>query len=64
VSKQRMHKFFTERFSRKKINKVEGKEQLYHVEILKWFAAFVNLNFKVNIYRAWETVYNFQLGRV
>lgn len=36
-----------EKFNNKKLNKVESKEQQYHVEILKWFAAFVNLDSKI-----------------
>jgi hypothetical protein len=38
VNKQRSHRFHTERFNLKKLNKVEGKEQ-YCVEVSNKFAA-------------------------
>jgi hypothetical protein len=41
-----------ERFSLKKLNKLEGKEQ-YHVEIS---TALENLDTEVDINRAWETI--------
>jgi hypothetical protein len=42
VSKQTMHRVHMERFSVKKLNEVQGKEQ-YHVEISNRFAALENL---------------------
>jgi hypothetical protein len=44
-----------EKFSLKKLNKVEGKEQ-YHVEISNRFPALENLDAEVDINRAWDTV--------
>jgi hypothetical protein len=55
VSNKTTHTFHTERFSLKKLNEVEGKEQ-YRVEISKRFAALKNLNDEVDINRAWETI--------
>jgi hypothetical protein len=43
-----------ERFSLKKLNEVEGKEQ-YHVEISNRFGALENLDTKEDINRAWVT---------
>jgi hypothetical protein len=48
VSKQTTHKFHMERFSLKKLNEVEGKEQ-YHVEISNRFTALENLDAEVVI---------------
>jgi hypothetical protein len=44
-----------EKFSLKKLNKVEGKEQ-YHVEVSNRFAALKDLDAEVNINNTWETV--------
>jgi hypothetical protein len=44
-----------ERFNRKKLNEVEGKEQ-YRVKITNTFAALENLDTEVAIDRAWETI--------
>jgi hypothetical protein len=44
-----------ERFNLKKLNKVEGKEE-YHDENSNKFAALENLDTKVVINRAWETI--------
>jgi hypothetical protein len=44
-----------ERFSLKKLNEVEGKEQ-YRVEISSSFAALENFDTEVDINRAGETV--------
>jgi hypothetical protein len=43
-----------ERFSLKKLNKAEGKEQ-YWVEISNRFAALENLGDNMDINRAWKT---------
>jgi hypothetical protein len=43
------------RFSLKKLNKVEGKEQ-YCVEISNKFAALENLDNEVDVSRAWEAI--------
>jgi hypothetical protein len=55
VSKQTMHRIHMERFSLKKLNEVEGKEQ-YHVEISNRFTALENFDTEVDISRAWETI--------
>jgi hypothetical protein len=55
VSKQTTQKFDMERFNLKKIDEVEGKEQ-YLVEISLRFAAMENLDYDVDINRAWETI--------
>jgi hypothetical protein len=52
VSKQITLRFRMERFSLKKLNEIEGKEQ-YLVEISNRFAALENLNAEVDIKRAW-----------
>jgi hypothetical protein len=55
VSKQTTHRVHTERFSLKKLNEEEVKEQ-YRVNISKRFAALENLDVEVDINRAWETI--------
>jgi hypothetical protein len=55
VSKQTVHRFHMERFSLKKLNEVEGKEQ-YRVEISNKVPALETLDTEVNINRAWETI--------
>jgi hypothetical protein len=55
MSKQTMHRVHMERFHHKKLNEVEGKVQ-YHVEISNSFTALENLDTKVDINRAWETI--------
>jgi hypothetical protein len=52
VSKQTIHSFHMERFSLKKLNEVECKEQ-YWVEISSRFAALENFDTDVDINRAW-----------
>jgi hypothetical protein len=44
-----------ERFSLKKLNEVEGKEQC-RVEISNRFAALENLDAEVDINRGWKTI--------
>jgi hypothetical protein len=44
-----------ERFSLKKFNDVEGKEQ-YRVEISNRLAALENVDTEVDINRVWETI--------
>jgi hypothetical protein len=44
-----------ERFSLKKLNEVEGKEEFY-VDISTRFAALEDLDAEVEINRAWETI--------
>jgi hypothetical protein len=51
VSKQTTHTFHAERFSLKKLNEVEGKEQ-YRAEISNRFVALENLDDDVDINRA------------
>jgi hypothetical protein len=55
VTKQTMNRFHMKRFSHKKLNNIEGKEQ-YQVEISNMFAALENLGTEVDINRAWETI--------
>jgi hypothetical protein len=54
VSKQTTQAFYIERFSLKKLDEVEGKEQ-YWVKISNGFAALENLD-DMDIDRAWETI--------
>jgi hypothetical protein len=54
VSKQITHRVDMERFSLKKLNEVEGKEQ-YRFEIPNRFAASENLDTELYINRASET---------
>jgi hypothetical protein len=58
-----MQKFDMERFSLKKLNEVEGKEQ-YQVEITNRFAALENNDDYVDINIAWETVRGGNVARV
>jgi hypothetical protein len=44
-----------ERMNLKKLNEVEGKEQ-FHVEVSNRFAALGELDAKVDINSAWETI--------
>jgi hypothetical protein len=55
VGKQTSHWFHMERFSLKKLNLEEVKEQ-YHFEISNRFAALEYLGTEVDINRAWETI--------
>jgi hypothetical protein len=55
ASKQTMHRFHTVRFTLKKPNEVEGKEQ-YRVEISNRFAALENSDTAVDINRAWQAI--------
>jgi hypothetical protein len=53
--KVRSHRFHLEKFNLKKLSKVEVIEQ-YHDEISDTFSALENLDTKVDINRAWETI--------
>jgi hypothetical protein len=55
VNKQRSHRFHMERFSLKKLNEVEGKEQ-FCVDLSNRFAALEDLGTEVEISSAWETI--------
>jgi hypothetical protein len=55
VNKETAHRFHMERFSLKKLNEVEGKEQ-YRVEISNRFASMENLGTEVDINGAWENI--------
>jgi hypothetical protein len=55
VSKQTMQKFDMERFSLKKFDEVEGKEQ-YKVEISNRFAALEKVDDDVDISGAWKSI--------
>jgi hypothetical protein len=55
VNKQRSHRFHMERFSLKKLNNVEGKEQ-FRVEVSSRFAALEDLDAEVEINSAWEMI--------
>jgi hypothetical protein len=55
VSKRTMRTVHMERFSLKKLNEVEGKEQ-YRVEISNKFAVLKNVDTELDINRAWKTI--------
>jgi 50S ribosomal subunit-associated GTPase HflX len=55
VNKQRSQRFHMKRFSLKKINELEVKEQ-YHVEVSNRFAALEDLDTELEINSAWETI--------
>jgi hypothetical protein len=55
VNKQSSHRFHMERFYLKKLNQVEGKER-FCVEVSNRFAALEDLDVKVEINSAWETI--------
>jgi hypothetical protein len=55
VSKQTMHRIDMGRFSLKKLNEVDGKEQ-YHVEISNRFRALEKLDAEVYINKAYKTI--------
>jgi hypothetical protein len=55
VSQQTTHRDHMERFSCKKLLKVEGKKQ-YRVEISNRFAALESLDVEVDVSRVWETI--------
>ncbi|PNF33796.1 hypothetical protein B7P43_G10228 [Cryptotermes secundus] len=55
VSKQTTHRVHMGRFNLKILNEVEGKEQ-YCVEISNRFAALENLDTKVDVNKAWESI--------
>jgi hypothetical protein len=48
VSKQKLYRFYMEKFCLKNLLEIEGKE-LYHVEIFNRFPAFENLHTEVDI---------------
>jgi hypothetical protein len=55
VSKQTTHRFRVVRFTHKKLNEVEGKEQ-YRVEISNRFVALENFDSEVDTNTAWRTI--------
>jgi hypothetical protein len=55
VNKQRPQSLHTERFSLKKLNVVEDKEQ-YRLEVTNSFTALKDLEAEVEINSAWETI--------
>jgi hypothetical protein len=55
MSKQTMHTVHMDRFNFKKLNEGDSTEQ-YHVEISNRFAALENLDVRVNINRAWNSI--------
>jgi hypothetical protein len=55
VNKQRSQRFDMERFSLKKLNDVEDKEQ-FRVEVSNGFAAFEDLDTEVDINSAWDRI--------
>jgi hypothetical protein len=55
VNKQRSHRFHMQRFNPKKLNQVEGKEQL-RVEVSNRFAALEDLEAEVEINSTRETI--------
>jgi hypothetical protein len=63
VNKQRSHRFHMKRFSLKKINEVEGKEQ-FGDEVSNRFAALEDLDAEMEIGKRFERIYKFQPKRV
>jgi hypothetical protein len=55
ANKQRLQRFHMERFNLRKLNELEGKLQ-YRVEVSNRFAALEDLDTKVGINSAWETI--------
>jgi hypothetical protein len=55
VNRQRSQRFPMKKFSHKKLNKEEGKEQ-YRVEVSNTFATFEDLDAEVEINSAWEMI--------
>jgi hypothetical protein len=55
VNKQRSQRYNLERFSLKKLNDAEGKEQ-FRVEVSNRFAALEDMDRGVEINSAWETI--------
>jgi hypothetical protein len=55
VSKQTIHTLHMQRFSLKKLNKLEGKEQ-YCVEISNRFTALENIDAEMDINKTWESI--------
>jgi hypothetical protein len=55
VSKQTAQKFYEDRFSLRKLNKLEDRKQ-YQIKITNRFAALGNLNENEDINRAWENI--------
>jgi hypothetical protein len=53
VSKRVMLEFHMERFNLKKLEEVIGNAPQYQVEFLNSFAAFGNLDYDMNVNRAW-----------
>lgn len=66
VSEGTTHRIHMDRFSRKKLNEVEGKEQ-YRVGLSNRLSDLQNLDTETDINRCWETnreKYKFQPKRV
>jgi hypothetical protein len=55
VTNQTRHRFLIEKFSLKKLNEVDGKEQ-YRVAISNRFLALENLVAEVDVNRAWAII--------
>jgi hypothetical protein len=55
VNKQRSQRFDMERINLKKLNYIEGKEQV-RVEVSNRFAALEDLDTEMEINSAWETI--------
>jgi hypothetical protein len=55
LSKRTTHIVHMEKFSLKKLNYIDRKQQ-YHVEISYRFTALENLDTEVDINKAWETI--------
>jgi hypothetical protein len=55
ISKQASQKFHMERFNPKNLNYVEVKEQ-YQIKISNRLSALENLNYNVDISRAWRSI--------
>jgi hypothetical protein len=53
--KQRLQRFFMERFNLKKLNEVEGRK-MYHIKASKRCTALEDLDTEVETNSAWETI--------
>jgi hypothetical protein len=55
VNKQRLHRFYIEKFNLGKLNEIDGKEQ-YRVEVSNRFAALEDLDAEMKINSAWKMI--------
>jgi hypothetical protein len=55
LNKQRLHRFYMDRFNLKELSEVECKQK-YRVEVSNRFAALKDLDTEVEINSAWKTI--------